>query len=353
MNNGKRTRLQDIAELAGVSLMTVSRVLNKDVKVSEKTRAKVIEIMERLKYRPNVSARRLASSKSFFLGLLYDNPSDSYISLFLLGALKRCRQKGYHLIIDEADEDINKTLASVEDLINVTRVDGMILLPPVCDNEKILSLLKTMNIPFVRISPDTQLNSSPYICMDDYQAAFELTESLIELGHHKIGHIIGDSKQGVSRLRYQGYLDALRSNNINVPPAYIEQGSFTYKSGLVAAKKLLSLPDMPTAIFASNDDMAAATISAAQMIGVDVPKELSVVGFDDTQLATTVWPNISTVRQPIDEMAELAIELLSSGKLDNITQLKPNEIRNVLDFEIIKRGSSRRHLTKTSLGAKT
>jgi len=340
MTKVSRARIQDVAKKSGVSMMTVSRVLNNDSKVSDKTRVKVMAAVRQLKYRPNVSARRLASNKSFFLGLLYDNPSASYVSQFLLNALKKCRQKGYHLIIDEVDNNIKSTLASVEELINISQVDGIILLPPVCDNPEVLSLLNNTNVPYVRIAPDTHLNSAPYICIDDYQAAFDVTEQLINKGHRRIAHIIGDSKQGVSRLRYQGYLDALRSNKINVPPEYIEQGAFTYKSGLIAAKKILSLPEKPSAIFAANDDMAAATISAAHMEGIEVPAKLSIVGFDDTQVATIVWPNISTVRQPINKMAELAIELLSSGRLDDLSQAKPYEIRSVLDFEIIERESS-------------
>lgn len=335
-----RARIQDVAQLCGVSMMTVSRVLSQDNKVSEKTRAKVLAGVAQLNYRPNVAARKLAGSKSFLLGLLYDNPSAAYVNRFLLGALKCCRQKGYNLIIDEAADDIDDTLASITELIEVTQVDGLVLLPPVCDNPKVLELLMQFDVPFIRISPDTQLNSSVYICMDDYQAAFEVTEQLINQGHRKIAHIIGDVKQGVSRLRYQGYLDALRSNQINVPPQYIEQGSFCYKSGMAAAQKLLSLPDIPTAIFAANDDMAAATIAVAHMNKIAVPDKLSVVGFDDTQLATTVWPNLTTVRQPIAAMADWAIELLASGKLEDVANLTSDKIRQVLEFELIKRGSS-------------
>jgi LacI family transcriptional regulator len=340
MAEPKRARIQDVAELAGVSMMTVSRVLNQDVKVSNKTREKVMAVVEQLNYRPNVSARRLASSKSFFLGLLYDNPSDSYISQFLLAALKKCRTLGYHLVVDEAHEDVNKTIESVKQLIDVTRVDGMILLPPMCDNEEVLAVLTNANVPFVRITPDTKLNSSPYICMDDYQAAFDVTQRLIDQGHRKIAHIIGNNIQGVSRLRYQGYLDALRSNKIITPPEYIEQGSFTYQSGMEAAVKLLALDDKPTAIFAANDDMAAAVISIAQKQGVAIPSELSVVGFDDSQLARVVWPHISTVKQPINEMAELAVTLLSSGKYSDISNVKNSDLRHILDFELIERESS-------------
>lgn len=340
MASKPRTKIQDVAAQAGVSMMTVSRVLNQDAKVSDKTRQKVLKIVKELNYRPNVSARRLASSKSFFIGLLYDNPSDSYISKFLLNALKKCRTKGYHLIVDECSESVEKTVSAVKELIDVSRVDGLILLPPVCDMQEVLDVLSNANIAFIRIAPDTQLTLSPYICMDDYQAAFELTEHLINQGHKRIGFIIGHPNQGVSRLRYQGYLDALRSHQINVPPEYIEQGYFTYKSGFEAAQKILSLPEKPTAIFASNDDMAAAVLSAANMHKLDIPSELSVVGFDDIELASKVWPALSTIRQPIAEMASTAIDLLSSGKFEDNSKLKSKDYRHVLDFELILRNSS-------------
>jgi len=340
MAESKRARIQDVAKKAGVSMMTVSRALNKDAKVSDKTREKVMKVVEELNYLPNVSARRLASTKSFFIGLLYDNPSDSYISKFLLSALKACRPKGYHLIVEESDADIDKAVQSVAELVNVTQVDGMVLLPPVCDSPKILNVLIKANIPFIRIAPSNDLNLSPYICMDDYQASFELTESLIKQGHTKIAHIIGDPKQGVSQLRYQGYLDALQSNKIVNTPEFIENGSFTYKSGMIAAQKLLKLENRPTAIYAANDDMAAGVISIAQNEGIKVPADLSVVGFDDTQLASIVWPSISTVKQPIDEMAAMAISLLASGQFDDLSTVKTDDLRHVLDFDIIQRESS-------------
>ncbi|MFD2167004.1 LacI family DNA-binding transcriptional regulator [Thalassotalea euphylliae] len=341
MATAKRTKIKDVAQSAGVSMMTVSRVLNQDAKVSETTREKVMSAVKALNYRPNVSARRLASTKSFFLGLIYDNPSASYVSKFLLGALKKCRASGYHLVVDEADVDINKTLDSVADLIHITKVDGMILLPPLCDSDSILTMLKEANVPYIRISPDVNINNSPYICMDDYQAAFDVTEALIKQGHTRIGHIIGHPNQGASRMRYQGFLDALRSNKLSVPPEFIEQGFFDFKSGLSAAQKLLALEEPPTAIFASNDDMAAATLTAAHMLSKKVPDDLAIVGFDDAQLAVTVWPHLSTVRQPIQEMAEMAVELLASGQYDDLSKVSKSDFRHVLDFELMERESSK------------
>jgi len=342
----KRARIKDVAEHSGVSMMTVSRVLSNVGKVSDKTRQLVLSAAQQLNYRPNVAARRLAGSKSFFLGLVYNNPSASYVSQFLLGALKACRAQGYHLVVDESGDELEKCINSISELIEVTQVDGLILLPPLCDEPKIIAALQESSVPFVRISPDNNLNASPYICMDDYQAAFEITERLINQGHSLVGHIIGDPNQGVSRLRYQGFLDALRSNQINLPPEYIVQGNFTYKSGLTATAQLLSLPVPPTAIFAGNDDMAAAAISKAHSMQIDVPEKLAVVGFDDIQLATSVWPQITTVKQPIAEMAELAIEMLVSGKFADITKCSPQNFRHVLDFNIIERESSSRDENK-------
>jgi len=341
MTKEKRARIQDVAEKAGVSTMTVSRVMSKDTKVSEAKTALVLAAVKALNYRPNVAARRLAGKQTFLIGLLYFDLDTSYVSKFLLRGLKTCRATGHHLVADEIDENIEKSIIAVKDLIEVTQVDGIILLPPVCDIPEVLTTLTEANVPFVRIAPDSQLNLSPYICMDDYQAGFDITEMLIKQGHRKIGHIIGNQNQGASRLRYQGYLDALRSNQINVPPEYIEQGQFTYDSGFEAAKNMLKLKDKPTAIFAANDEMAAAVISAAHMNQLKIPEQLCVVGFDDGHLATTVTPHLTTVRQPIQEMAALAIEVLASKKFADSTKFSSREFRHVLDFEIVERESSR------------
>lgn len=335
-----RARIQDVAEKAGVSTMTVSRVLRKDIKVSDEKTALVMAAVEALNYRPNVSARRLASSQSFFIGLLYFGLDTSYVSKFLLRGLKSCRATGHHLVADEIDDDIDRSITAVRELIDVTQVDGIILLPPVCDIPEVLDMLIEAEVPFVRIAPDTRLDLSPYICMDDYQAGFEITEHLIKQGHTKIGHIIGHPDQGAGRLRYKGYLDALQAHQIKVSQEFIEQGFFTYDSGCIAAAKMLEREDKPTAIFAANDEMAAAVISVAHMNQISVPDQLSVAGFDDGNLATMVTPNLTTVRQPIQEMAALAIELLASKKFVDESKKSSRGYRHVLDFEIVDRESS-------------
>lgn len=338
--SNKRATITDVARMAGVSIMTVSRVLNNTTNVTKSTRGKVMNAINSLKYRPNVSARRLASTQSFFLGLLYNNPSAGYVSKFLLGALKSCRSKGYHLVVDECRGEIGEMLETLVSLIDDTKVDGIILLPPISDIPEILDTLQKRNVPFVRIAPDKSLDLSPYVCMDDYSASFDMTNYLIKQGHEKIGFISGHYNQGVSRLRYQGYLDALRSNELNMPPEYIEQGFFDYKSGMKAAEKILSLPQRPDAIFASNDDMAAAVVASAHKHGLDVPNDLAVAGFDDTHIATVVWPSLTTIRQPIPEMADSAIDVLSRMAAQPDAIVDKSDYRNVLDFELITREST-------------
>ncbi|WP_153915894.1 LacI family DNA-binding transcriptional regulator [Shewanella sp. TC10] len=339
-NTRVKTTIQNVAELAGVSKMTVSRVLNNDDKVSDKTRAKVQKAASQLNYRPNISARRLASSKSYFIGLLYEPPCEKgYVSQFMLSGLKSCRKRGYHLVVDECDGTQGEKLKITRDLVEETKVDGLILLPPLCNNIEILNELKSLNVPYIRVSPDIELDLSPFVCMDDYQAAYEMTNLLIARGHRAIGFIIGPPEVGASRLRYQGFLDAMRSKKLPVPPEYIEQGMFSYKSGLTAAKLLLDRANKPSAIFASNDDMAAAVISVANSLGLNVPTDLSVVGYDDTPLATTIWPHITTVQQPIAAMAETSISLLTSGQVNKLEQASLSELRHVLDFEIKERDS--------------
>lgn len=220
--------------------MTASRAMNNDPKVSAKTRDKIAVIAKKLNYSPNEAARRLSSSKSFFISIVCEYANANYVSKFLVGALKKCRTNCFHIVIDETAGESEKALSIVNELINETRVDGVILLPPLTDIPEVITLLKTSNTPFIRIAPDIDLLASPYICMDDYKAAYDITEHLIKSGHKRIAHIIGNENQGTSRLRYQGYIDALRTHRLIMPPNYIIQGNFTYKSGLIAAEKLLS-----------------------------------------------------------------------------------------------------------------
>lgn len=337
-NKQSGATIKDVAERAGVSAMTVSRVLNEAARVRPETRDRVRAAIEELNYKPNISARSLAKAQSFFIGLFYNNPNPGYISELLVGLLNRCRQAGYHLMIENCGNGEEDWEGRVEALIAESNFDGVITSPPVSDFSSVRRALEEAGLPHVRIAPETAMDAAPFVATDDFDAASRITHHLIELGHKRIGFIRGDEAHGASRQREEGFRAAMARSGLLVNEDWLAQGQFTYRSGLEATENLLAGDERPTAVFASNDDMAAAVIAIAHKHGLEVPTDLSVAGFDDTQTATTVWPQLTTIRQPIADMAASAIDLLAeqmkSGMLDPIE----NSVR--LPSELIIRGSS-------------
>jgi LacI family transcriptional regulator len=205
--------------------------------------------------------------------------------------------------------------------------------------QPILAELEAMQIPTVTVvgAPhEAGLN----VRMDDHAAAMEMTCYLLDLGHREMGFIKGHPNAIASHERFRGFCDALREAGIDPDAVAVEQGYFSYRSGLTAGERLLSRPNPPTAIFASNDDMAAATISVAHRRGYSIPDDLSIVGFDDTALATSVWPELTTVKQPIAAMAEAAVELLIAELRRRRTGAPHKFAERVLTHAMIIRESS-------------
>jgi LacI family transcriptional regulator len=290
--------------------MTVSRVINKGGNVRETTRAAVLDAIERLNYSPNTAARSLAAGHATHIGLLYANPSAAYLSQFLIGALHAARSAGAHLLIESCESEDADEQAEVMRRFATSDVEGVILPPPLSESQPILIELEAAEIPAVTVALGLPRDDGMNVRIDDHAAAVEMTRYLLDLGHRNIGFIQGHPNIVASHDRYRGFCDALIEAGLDSGKAPVAQGYFSYRSGLVAGERLLSLPSPPTAIFASNDDMAAATVSVAHRRGLVVPDDLSVVGFDDTALATSVWPELTTVKQPIAAMAEAAVELL-------------------------------------------
>ena len=302
--------IHDVAREASVSAMTVSRVVNGERNVREATRAKVMETIAALGYSPNAAARNLAGAKGARIGLLYSNPSAAYLSEFLLGGLDQCSRAGLQLIVEKAEEGAPEP--AIDHLIGIG-VDGVLLPPPLCDAKAVVDRLKAAGIPVVAVAAGQPMESVLAIRIDDFEAARDMTRHLIGLGHRRIGFVSGHPNQTASARRREGYLAALADAGVKSEPGLIVQGYFTYHSGLEAAEQLLSLPQRPSAVFASNDDMAAAAVAAAHRRGLDVPRDLTVAGFDDTALATTIWPPLTTIRQPVAEMAREAVILLAEA----------------------------------------
>ncbi|WP_093084791.1 LacI family DNA-binding transcriptional regulator [Sphingobium sp. AP50] len=327
--------INDVARHAGVSPMTVSRVINGEQVVRPATREKVEAAITALNYAPSAAARTLAGGEETRVGLLYSNPSSSYLSEFLVGSLDQATRSSVDLVVEKWDDDTS--VEAVVAHLQRGRIDGVILPPPLCDLPELVEALDRAGIPAVAVATGRAPSDLAAVSIDDRHAAYEMTRHLIALGHDRIGFIKGNPNQSASARRFEGYVAALGEAGLTVQDELIAQGFFTYRSGLDAAEQILSLIDPPTAIFASNDDMAAATVAIAHRTGLDVPGDLTVCGFDDTSLATTIWPELTTIRQPISAMARAAVEVL-------VRQLKGRRSSDaaehlVLDYELIRRQS--------------
>jgi len=301
--------INEVARHAGVSPMTVSRVVNGGKYVREDTRKAVLEAVRELNYAPNPAARTLAGVHGQRIGLLYANPSAAYLSEFLLGALDESSRLGLQLVLEKSEPGVVESKRAVRKLVS-GGVAGVILPPPLCESAVIRSEIHAAQLPVVAVAAGKPPAEVLCVRIDDFKAAFEMTRYLIELGHRHLGFIKGHPNQSASDERWRGFVAGIQESGDSLPPPQVEQGFFSYRSGLEAAEKLIATKPRPTAIFASNDDMAAAAVSVAHRRGLDVPRDLSVVGFDDTAIATTVWPELTTIRQPISSMAEAALDLL-------------------------------------------
>jgi LacI family transcriptional regulator len=312
----ERANIRDVAARAGVAVKTVSRVLNGHPYVSADTKERVEAAMRALDFKPSIAARIMAGAKSNQIALIYDNHSPYYMHQIQSGCWGRCHEAGIRLLaqpVDVGDPDVGN---QVRGLVTETHVDGIILSSPVTDCVAVLAALESMDIPFVRISPGTNHALTSSVFMDDVQAADDMTTHLLNLGHRRIGFIKGHPNHMASQERLYGYRRALDRVGIAFEPGLVADGEFDFDSGVAAARHFFTLSDRPTAIFASNDDMAAGVLAVSHDHDLDVPGDLSVAGFDDTTLARTVWPPLTTIHQPMYDLAWTAADLLlGSGEL--------------------------------------
>lgn len=309
----ERSNIRDVALRAGVAVKTVSRVLNGHPYVSTAMRERVERAMRDLDFRPSIAARILSGSKSNQIALIYDNHSPHYMAQIQAGCWDCCKQHDIRLLaqpVDVADPAVGD---HVRALVSETHVDGLVLSSPVTDCAAVLAALDALDIPFVRISPGTNHALTSSVFMDDVQAADDMTTHLINFGHRRIGFIKGHPNHMASDDRLFGYRRALDRAGIAFEPRLVRPGAFDFESGMAAARDLLDLAERPSAIFAANDDMAAGVLAEAHARGIALPEALSVAGFDDTTLARMVWPALTTIHQPMADLARTATAILIAG----------------------------------------
>jgi len=305
----RRTTIIDVARVAGVSYKTVSRVLNGEPHVKPDLRDRVRAAATALNYHPNVLAQGLVRQRSYLLGLVSENPSSSYGFELQMGVLERLKSERYRLVMIPVGS-ISEHGGEVVGMLRSAALDGVILAPPAADHPTILEQLDAVRMPFARIAPTRLLDIGYNNLVDDVAAAREIARHILALGHRDIAIIKGDPTHHSSEARLIGYSQAMQAEGVTVRLDRIEQGNYTFDSGLNAARRLLAVPVRPTAILAQNDDMAVGALMAAREAGLSVPDDLSIAGFDDSEFSRMVWPRLTTVRQPVFDMALSAADML-------------------------------------------
>lgn len=327
--------IKDVARVSGYSIKTVSRVINKQPTVAKDIRKKVEAAIAKLNYQPNVWARSLRSSRSHLLALFAHDSTVPYVSQVQLAAASICREAGYHVmseVIPYADRNLSRAIKS---MIGSIQLDGALLVSPAADNIALMKALTEAGLPFVRISPSSHLDLGSYVYIDDHKVAFDITQYLIDLGHRDIAFVGGPELHAAAAKRLGGFEAAMQENGIPIVKSWVLRGEFDVKSGMQAGQSLFSGRKWPTAVIGSNDNMAIGVMAAAYSKGIAIPRDVSIVGIDDAPIASSFWPPLTTVHQPVADLGRVATEIL-------IAEIETARERRIekLECEIVVRESA-------------
>jgi LacI family transcriptional regulator len=304
-----RATIRDIARLAGVSVATVSRVMNDRPDVAPETRDAVLRHVRAYNFTTNRSARALSVGRTGFVGFTMPYIRADYFAAILAGALEAAYEQEMRLVLCATLQQHDREVSLIERLMDGA-TDGAIILLPEESNEE-LAALRASDYPFVVADPRVPLDEGiPAVSAAHRAGAKAATDHLLSLGHRRIAHVSGPRGWAATEERLEGYHAALAAAGVLPSSELVVEGDFESPSGHAAAEKLLELPEPPTAIFASNDNMAVGALQAARERGLSVPEDLSIVGFDDAELAKVVTPALTTVRQPLAELGRTAVSLL-------------------------------------------
>ncbi len=328
--------INDIARLAGVSKKTVSRVINRSPLLNRETRDKVAAIIRETGYVPNPQARALALGRNFLIGLIYDNPNAQMVLSMQRGILEALHGTEFELVIRPVDRGSNQVMEDIQGFVTRQRLFGVVVLPPMSENDALMRMLDEQGCRYVRMGSAILDDPEHMVASNDREAVADAVRHLIAQGHRRIGLIAGPHGFRSARERREGFEMALAEAGISLPRSLVADGQYTFESGLSASESLFDLTPRPTAIFASNDEMAAGVLYAARLRGIAVPEQLSIIGFDDTPVTTRVWPPLSTVRWPIVAMGRAAaLKLIGTAIGEGAEVNEPSMFSSTL----IRRGS--------------
>ena len=335
---GRKPTINDVADLSGVSKKTVSRVINKSPQVNQSTRDNIQQVIDEIGYRPDPQARGLAFRRSYLVGLIYDNPNPQYVVNVQLGVLDGLRGTGFELVVHPCDRKSESFIEDASKFIELQKLYGVIVTPSVSEDERLAEVLREIGCEYVRIASIAVDLDERMIVTNDRLGGREAGRHIAELGHTRVGMVTGRRSFRSAHERRAGFEEGLGEHGVELSPDYVARGDYTFESGLVRGAELIDMDPAPTAIFAANDEMAAGVMQAALVAGLKVPEELSVVGFDNFQTATRIWPRLTTVETPSREIGRLAARQLLRAAHDKNIEVGPNETIP----KLVRRESSRK-----------
>lgn len=323
--------IKDVAKKSNVSVATVSRILNDLDGYSEETRKKVMQVIDEIGYRRNDIARNLKIKSTHTIGVLLPEVSTNFYIEILSGISDAAHINGYSVIICNAGDNGKRTEEYIRVMIE-RQVDGIIVcsLPP---EKSLIKKIIGVNIPVILISTLYRGYSIPYVKVDDYKASYASVEYLIKNGHKKIAMIGGKKEDPIAGLpRLEGFIQALKDNKLDVRENLIKHNGFSFKDGIISMEELLKEKEKFTAIFAACDDIAVGALSVAHKTGLKVPDDISIIGYDNTNVAEMAYPPLTTLAQPLYEMGQKSVEML-------IKKINLNaEVESVImPFKIVER----------------
>ena len=317
--SSKKPTIDDVASLSNVGRTTVSRVLNGSPNVRSVVRERVLKAVETLNFRVNTQARFLAGGRSQSIALIHASdfdtePNSFYHSGIELGALRASSEAGFQLVMQTVNQHAGDYAKKIIDFLVDRRFDGVILTPPFSDDRHLVSQILTCKCPVVCIAPGTQTRDIACgIGINDEIAGFDIAMHLIEIGHKRFGYIKGLEGHMSAEERFDGFCRAMRVKGLDPEASLVVRGAFTFRSGAEMTERILNASQPPSSIICANDDMAAGALLTAHKHGLNIPQDITIVGFDDTPVSEIVWPPLTTVHQPIKTMGYCAVEILIEG----------------------------------------